>query len=161
MLVLVWILKMASAKIGAKDSLLIFPSVSYSYFYFGGIEFVTITWSNWDFLMFYSAFPEKSPWVAKADTETAPFYFRTLVASHNVPAVSIISSTMTTFLPSTLPTICILPILPAFTLCFIIIAKLESFTPTESNKFWKFFALVTPPASGETTATSLSGIWFC
>lgn len=55
MLVLVWILKMASAKIGASDSLIIFGT-SYSP-YFGGIEFVTITWSNWEFLMFYNAFP--------------------------------------------------------------------------------------------------------
>lgn len=80
MLVLVWILNIASAKIGANDNLLTFPSVNSYYFSFGGIELVTITWSNWDFWMFYKAFPENSPWVANADTERAPFYLRTFVA---------------------------------------------------------------------------------
>ncbi len=50
MLVLVWIRKIASAKIGAKESLIILamfysPSL-------GGIEFVTITWSSWEFWIF-------------------------------------------------------------------------------------------------------------
>lgn len=45
-LVLVWILKIASAKIGANDNLFTFPSVFSSYFSFAGIEFVTITWSS-------------------------------------------------------------------------------------------------------------------
>lgn len=80
MLVLVWILKIASAKIGARESLLIFPSViSYS-FYLGGIELVTITWSSWEFLIFSRALPENKPWVAKALTETAPYSLSTFVA---------------------------------------------------------------------------------
>ena len=160
-LVLVWILKIASAKIGAKDNLFTFPSVFSSYFSFAGIEFVTITWSSWDFFMLSSAFPEKSPWVANADTDNAPYYFNTLVASQRVPAVSIMSSTIMTFLPSTLPTICMLPIFPAWTLCLMIIAKVVSLTPKDSKRPWKFFALVTPPASGDTTDTSFNGIWFC
>ena len=85
----------------------------YSYFSLAGIEFVTITLSNCDFFILSSALPEKSPWVAKADTDSAPYYFRTFVASQRVPAVSIISSTIITFFPYTLPTICMLPILPA------------------------------------------------
>ena len=79
-LVLVWILKIAYAKIGANDNLFILPSVlSYSY-YFAGIEFVTITWSNWDFCIFYSAFPENNPWVANVHTDTAPCSFKAFVA---------------------------------------------------------------------------------
>lgn len=42
-LVLVCILKIAYAKIGAKENLLIFPSDNYFSPSFGGIEFVTIT----------------------------------------------------------------------------------------------------------------------
>lgn len=42
-LVLVWIRKIASAKIGANDNLFILPFVSLSYPSFGGIELVTIT----------------------------------------------------------------------------------------------------------------------
>lgn len=60
-LVLVWILKIASAKIGAKESLLTFPSVSCYSPSFAGIEFVTITWSSWDFLILSRALPEKRP----------------------------------------------------------------------------------------------------
>lgn len=103
----------------------------------------------------------KRPCVANADTEIAPFYFKTFVASHKVPAVSIISSTIITFLPYTLPTICILPILPALTLCLIIIAKVDYLIPKESSNAWKFLALVTPPASGDTTATSLKLVFCC
>ena len=42
-LVRVWILKIASARIGASDNLFTFISVNSSSFYFGGIELVTIT----------------------------------------------------------------------------------------------------------------------
>lgn len=98
MLVLVWILNSASAKMGANDNLLILPSESYSSPSWGGIEFVTITWSKPDFLMFYKALPVNKPCVANVHTETAPFYFKTLVASQRVPAVSMISSIMITFL---------------------------------------------------------------
>lgn len=42
-LVLVCILKIASAKIGATDSLMILPSVKAYSFSFGGMVFVTIT----------------------------------------------------------------------------------------------------------------------
>ena len=84
---------------GAKEKRFIFPSEIYSSPSFGGIEFVTITWSSWDFLIFYRAFPENNPCVAKDDTERAPFSFKTLLASHKVPAVSIMSSIIIAFLP--------------------------------------------------------------
>ena len=54
-----------------------------------------------------------------------------------------------------------LPIYPAPFLCLIIIASVESLTPTEERRAWKFFALATPPASGETTTISLNGNFFC
>ena len=98
MLVRVWILKMASARIGARESLLIFPSVIYYSPSLAGIEFVTITWSRADFFIFYKALPENNPWVAKVHTDMAPYSFKTLVASQRVPAVSIISSIMIAFL---------------------------------------------------------------
>lgn len=160
-LVLVCILKIASAKIGATDSLMILPSVKAYSFSFGGMVFVTITWSSWDFLIFSIALPVNKPWVAKHDTLKAPFYLRTLVASAKVPAVSIMSSIIIACFPSTLPTKCIVPISPGAFLCFIIMANEVCFTPTEERRAWKFLALVTPPASGETTAISLSGIFFC
>jgi hypothetical protein len=34
-------------------------------------------------------------------------------------------------------------------------------TPTEESRAWKFLALVTPPASGETTTISFKGKRFC
>ena len=49
MLVLVCILKMASARMGATDSRMILADSSLS---FGGMELVTITWSSCEFLMF-------------------------------------------------------------------------------------------------------------
>lgn len=51
-LVLVCILKTASANIGANDKRFTFPPVSSYSFSLAGIEFVTITWSNIDFLIF-------------------------------------------------------------------------------------------------------------
>lgn len=136
--------------------------------YFGGIELVTITWSNWEFLMFYKAFPkityflpENNPWVAKDETERAPFYFKTFVASHNVPPVSIISSIIMAFLFYTLPTKCILPIFPAPILCLIIMANVDYLTPTEDSNPKKFFALVTPPASGDITTISFKSNRHC
>lgn len=56
-LVLVWIRKIASAKIGATDNLMILlmcysPS-------FAGIEFVTITWSSFELSIFWRALPTK------------------------------------------------------------------------------------------------------
>ena len=161
MLVFVWILKIAYAKIGAKENLFILPSDNSSSPSFGGIEFVTITWSNCDFRIFSKAFPENNPWVANDETDKAPCSFKTRLASHSVPAVSIISSIIIAFLPYTLPTMCMLPIFPAPALCFMIIAKLVSLTPTDAIKFWKFFALVTPPASGDITTTSFKGVLFC
>lgn len=122
---------MASAKIGANESLLTFPSVIYSSFSLAGMELVTMTWSSCDFLIFSRALPEKRPWVANAETDNAPKSFKTFVASQRVPAVSIMSSTIITFLPYTLPTICMLPIFPAWTLCFIIMARVVSLTPND------------------------------
>ena len=161
MLVRVWILKIASARIGASESLLIFPSVSSSSPSRGGIEFVTITWSSPDFFMFSRAFPENKPWVANVQTDSAPFYFSTFVASHRVPAVSMMSSMIITFFFYMLPTRCIDPILPAAALCLMIMASPTSFNPTDESRPWKFFALVTPPASGDTTTMSFKGVLFC
>lgn len=105
--------------------------------------------------------PENSPWVANDDTDKAPFSFKTFVASQSVPPVSIISSIIIAFLFYTLPTKCILPILPAPILCLIIIAKVVSLTPTEDNNPWKFLALVTPPASGDIITISFKGNLLC
>jgi hypothetical protein len=77
MLVFVWILKIASARMGATDKRMILADYSSS---FGGMEFVTITWSSWEFLMLERAFPVNNPWVAKQETLSAPFSFKTLVA---------------------------------------------------------------------------------
>ena len=152
---------MASARMGATESLMILPFDADSSFSLGGIVLVTITWSKEDFLMFYKALPVNSPWVAKHETLKAPFSLRTRVASERVPAVSMISSMMIECFPSTFPTKCMVPIYPGAFLCLIIIARDVSFTPTEERSAWKFFALVTPPASGETTAISFRGIFFC
>jgi hypothetical protein len=43
MLVLVWIRKIASARMGAKDNLIILPSVNYYSCSLAGMELVTIT----------------------------------------------------------------------------------------------------------------------
>jgi len=152
---------MASANIGATDNRIILPFVNSSSFYFAGIELVTMTWSSWDFLIFSNAFPENNPWVAKQLTLKAPFSLRTFVASASVPAVSIISSIMIACFPYTLPTKCMLPISPAPFLCFMIMASDVYLTPTEERRAWKFLARVTPPASGDTTTISFSGIFFC
>jgi hypothetical protein len=125
------------------------------------IEFVTITWSNLEFRIFSKAFPVNRPWVAKHETLKAPFSLRTFVAYAKVPAVSIISSIMIACLPYTFPTRCIEPISPAFFLCLMIIANEVYLTPTECKRAWKFLALVTPPASGDTTTISFRGIFFC
>jgi hypothetical protein len=111
--------------------------------------------------MLSNALPENSPWVAKQLTLYAPLCFNTLVASHKVPAVSMISSIMIACLPATLPTKCILPIYPAPFLCLIIIANEVYLTPTEDKRAWKFLARVTPPASGDTTTISFKGMLFC
>ena len=60
-LVFVWILNIASAKIGATDNLVTFPPVASSSLSLGGIVFVTITLSSYEFFKFSNAFPEKSP----------------------------------------------------------------------------------------------------
>lgn len=60
-LVFVWILKIASAKIGATDSLVTLPLVSYSSFGCAGIEFVTITWSSYELAILSRAFPVNNP----------------------------------------------------------------------------------------------------
>ena len=80
MLVLVSILKMASARMGATDSLRILPSVTAYSFSLAGMELVTMTWSSRECLMLSNALPLSSPWVAKQDTLNAPLSLRTLVA---------------------------------------------------------------------------------
>lgn len=160
-LVFVSIRKIASARIGATDSRQIFPAVRAYSFSLAGMELVTITWSSNELRMLSKAFPLSSPCVAKQETDRAPLCFRTLVASTSVPAVSMISSIMIACFPYTLPTKCIVPISPAALRCLMIIASEVSFTPTDVSKAWKFLALVTPPASGETTTMSLRGIFFC
>ncbi len=77
MLVRVWMRKMASARMGATESRMMRADSSLS---LGGMELVTITWSSCDFCTFSKAFPVKSPWVAKQETDSAPFSFSTLVA---------------------------------------------------------------------------------
>jgi len=99
MLVLVSILKIASARIGATDSLLILPSVTASSFSLAGMELVTMTWSRRECLMLSSAFPLSRPWVAKHDTLNAPLSLSTFVASTSVPAVSMMSSIMIACFP--------------------------------------------------------------
>ena len=146
---------------GATDNLVTFPPVASSSSYLGGIEFVTTTLSSYEFFRFSRALPEKSPWVAKQDTDKAPCSFKLLVASFRVPAVSMISSMMMACFPFTFPTMCMLAISPAPFLCFMIMAKVVSLTPTEERRAWKFLALATPPASGDTTTMSLRGNFFC
>ena len=52
MLVLVWILNMASARMGATDNLVTLPPVASSSFYLGGMELVTTTLSSYEFFRF-------------------------------------------------------------------------------------------------------------
>jgi hypothetical protein len=54
-----------------------------------------------------------------------------------------------------------LPILPALTLCLMIMANVDYLIPNESSKAWKFLALVTPPASGDTIEISFNPVFFC
>jgi hypothetical protein len=81
----------------------------------------------------------------------APCYLSDLAASHKVPAVSIISSIIIQFLPSTVPTKFIVPIFPGASLYLIIIAKEEGLLFLVLSKSINFLALATPPASGLTT----------
>ena len=72
--------------------------------------------------------------MAKQETVSAPCSFKVLVASLRVPAVSMMSSMMIACFPATFPTICMLAISPAPFLCFMIMAKVVSLTPTEERR---------------------------
>mmetsp|Transcript_23087 Transcript_23087/g.68023 ORF Transcript_23087/g.68023 Transcript_23087/m.68023 type:complete len:217 (-) Transcript_23087:969-1619(-) len=93
----------------------------------------------------------KRPWVAKAKTRLAPKDLSSLAAAQRVPAVSIMSSTMITSQPSTLPTRSVCPTSPALTRCLMMTAS-DGFMPTASRPSLKSLARATPPASGDTTA---------
>ena len=92
--------------------------------------------------MFSYAAPLNTGWVATALTLSAPFSLSMFAALQRVPAVSTISSTITTFLPSTSP-----------------IAVIEPTTLALSLDLWQTisgqprileyaFALFAPPISG-------------
>jgi len=115
-----------------------------------GTEFVTMTLSKHDFSIRSIAGPLNNPWVANANIRLAPRLLNSSPALQRVPAVSIMSSTITQSHPSTSPTKSICPITPACTRCLTIIARLDS-TPSSFNLSRKDFARKTPPASGETT----------
>ena len=92
--------RMASANNVATDSDLI--RLDFSASFESGIEFVKTTSFKHDASIRSTAGPESTAWVAQADTLAAPFA-NSLGALHERPAVSIRSSTIRQFRPSTSP----------------------------------------------------------
>src|SRR5690606_29229103 len=91
----------ASATIGAIDSTWIVSRLATSSD--TGRVLVTITSSTGAFLIRSMALPEKMAWVAAMRTDCAPLARTSSAAFTTVPAVSIMSSTITACLPSTSP----------------------------------------------------------
>mmetsp|Transcript_27776 Transcript_27776/g.69357 ORF Transcript_27776/g.69357 Transcript_27776/m.69357 type:complete len:206 (+) Transcript_27776:110-727(+) len=133
-----WILRMASATSTAMLSCVM--RVHFLTRSLDGIESVTTTSSKGDASILSSAGPLNRPCVAKANTRRAPCFRSSRAASHNVPAVSIISSTMMTSEPLTDPTRSILSILLAPARCLMSMAMPTSSMPREISPSWNLRA---------------------
>jgi hypothetical protein len=137
---------MASASNGATESCLIFLHFRPSGL--SGIVSVTTTSCNWLASILVMAGPESTAWVAQADTFFAPCASNVSTACVRVPAVSIKSSRIMAFLPSTSPIKwSALASFGAFRLLSIIAI-------VDPRRFAKALARSTPPASGLTTTVS-------
>mmetsp|Transcript_13665 Transcript_13665/g.38485 ORF Transcript_13665/g.38485 Transcript_13665/m.38485 type:complete len:288 (-) Transcript_13665:535-1398(-) len=115
----------------------------------GGMEFVTMTSSNTPLDSLSIAGPLKTGWVAQAMTPLAPWSTRTSAPLVIVPAVSIMSSTITHILPLTSP----MMFITSATLCEALLLSMMA-RGASFRSLAKARALATPPTSGETTTRS-------
>ena len=99
--------------------------------------------------------PDKTACVQQAYISLAPNFFNALAAFVIVPAVSIISSSIMIFLPSTSP----IRFITSETLAFGLLLSIIASGTSPSNWLANFLDLVTLPKSGETTVKSSNPIW--
>src|SRR3989338_1626305 len=144
-----WMLFIASPSSSATLRILSFGNIFSSGM---GIVLVTTTSLTGALLSLSTAGGEKIAWVAATYISLAPASFSANMVSVMVPAVSIMSSMIMTFFPSTLPMMFVMLALLWSGLLFSIIVR---GTPSSVASLLAFF---TPPASGD--ATTRSGIFF-
>mmetsp|Transcript_10693 Transcript_10693/g.43828 ORF Transcript_10693/g.43828 Transcript_10693/m.43828 type:complete len:216 (+) Transcript_10693:1575-2222(+) len=138
-----WRRRMASERRGAMESTRSLEDLAR----FSSWGMLSVTHTSWrtESLILSTAGPERRPCVARAYTSLAPSSISREAAFVRVPAVSIMSSTITHVLPSTSPTSCISDTWLAACLRLRMVTML--LLPMRSATR---LARVTPPASGDT-----------